>query len=280
MKVRKFTKTIAVISLVLIMASSGCHVGNVQKARYDKTVNLDSPLEMGSSVTAKTSYGDITATGTDSTGCSVVADITVRAPSLEEAAQIAEQIKIILSRSDNTLTIEADKPNIKKNRSISISYDITLPKQANLKCDSSYGDIKITNITGNTNIHTSYGDIDCDTLTGPLTLDTSYGDINCKTITTENIDAKSSYGDLRIESTPDSPADITVRLRTSYGDINLTTPPNFAGQVSMSTSYGSIKTDLPITIQGKINKKNIKGTIGTGNGKLDLNTSYGSIKLK
>lgn len=280
MKVRKFTKTIAVISLVLIMASSGCHVGNVQKARYDKTVNLDSALDMGSSVTAKTSYGSITAIGTDSTGCTVVADITVRAPSEEEAAQIASEIKIILSRSDNTLTIEADKPHVKKNRSISISYDITLPKQANLKCDSSYGDINITNITGNIKAHTSYGKINCDTLTGPLTLDTSYGDINCKQINSANIEAVSSYGDVRVDAFPTSPPEISVKLRTSYGGINLTTPPAFAGQVSMSTSYGSIQTDLPITIQGKINKKNIKGSIGTGKGKLDLNTSYGSIKLK
>ncbi|MCK5000397.1 MAG: DUF4097 family beta strand repeat protein [Anaerohalosphaera sp.] len=280
MKVRKFAKTIAVISLVLVVTTAGCNVNNSQKARYDKTISLDSPLPAGSTVIAKTSYGSITVTGTDSPGCTVVADITVKAPTEEEASEIASRIEILLTRSGDTLTIEADKPKVKKNRSISISYKITLPTRTNIKCDSSYGSVRLTNITGTINTHTSYGKVNCDTLNGPITIDTSYGDINCKEITSANLKASSSYGDIKVDTSQSTPADLTARVITSYGSINFTTPPNFAGEVSMSTSYGSIQTDLPITIKGKISKTNINGTIGSGKGKLNLNTSYGSIKLR
>jgi hypothetical protein len=57
-------------------------------------------------------------------------------------------------------------------------------------------------------------------------------------------------------------------------------PPSFAGQVELKTSYGSIKTALPVTVTGEIIKKAIKGTIGQGEGKLDLQTRSGSIHLK
>jgi DUF4097 and DUF4098 domain-containing protein YvlB len=67
---------------------------------------------------------------------------------------------------------------------------------------------------------------------------------------------------------------------TSYGSIEFTAPPDFAGQADLSTSYGSIRTEQPITISGPISKKKLKGTIGRGNGKLHLQTSSGSINLK
>jgi DUF4097 and DUF4098 domain-containing protein YvlB len=57
-------------------------------------------------------------------------------------------------------------------------------------------------------------------------------------------------------------------------------PPDFSGQVDMSTSYGSIRTERPITISGEVSKKKLKGTIGQGKGKLYLQTSSGSIKVK
>ena len=77
-----------------------------------------------------------------------------------------------------------------------------------------------------------------------------------------------------------TPADINANVTTSYGIINFVTPPKFSGQVDLATSYGSIKTDLPITVTGELGKQRIKGTVGQGNGKLNLKTSFGSIRIK
>jgi DUF4097 and DUF4098 domain-containing protein YvlB len=62
--------------------------------------------------------------------------------------------------------------------------------------------------------------------------------------------------------------------------VELTTPKNFSGEVEASTHNGSIKTELPITVKGKVSKKRLTGTIGTGQGKLYLETHNGSIKIK
>jgi len=66
---------------------------------------------------------------------------------------------------------------------------------------------------------------------------------------------------------------------TSYGSIDFTPPPAFAGQVDLSTSYGSVRTDRPITISGEVSKKKLQGTVGQGKGNLHLETSSGSINL-
>ena len=121
--------------------------------------------------------------------------------------------------------------------------------------------------------------IECRSVDGDIKLDTSYGDVNCKNIISDRLTAKSSYGDINVAYAEDASCEIQAELATSYGDIRLTVPAEFAGQVDLGTNYGSIRSDLPITVQGKISSKRINGTIGEGNGKLCLKTSYGSIKL-
>ena len=253
-----------VFCFCLLLVVSGCviHIGDWPRANYEKTIKVQAPLESGSFLAADTSYGSITVNGANTTDCSVLATIRVQAPSEQEAAEIAEQVKIELEQTGKTLTVRADKPHLKSKRSIGISYEITVPMQTNLECANSYGSIECMNINGQ--VHA----------------DTSYGDIKCRNIISGELKTSSSYGSVYIEYSDLAPAEIQADVSTSYGGIYFTAPPGFTGQVQLSTSYGSVKTDLPITVQGKISKTRIKGTIGEGNGKLILKTSYGSIGLR
>jgi DUF4097 and DUF4098 domain-containing protein YvlB len=62
--------------------------------------------------------------------------------------------------------------------------------------------------------------------------------------------------------------------------VEFVAPPNFSAEVNVSTHNGSIKTDIPITVTGKVRKGRLTGTIGTGEGKLHLETHNGSITIK
>lgn len=270
------------ILVALIISVSGCiSIGGFgPRAKYKKTIYLQTPLQTGSTLNVQSSYGSITVRGEEVADCNAIASITVQAPTEKEAKEIAEQIKIYFVPQGNTLTIKTDKPRIKNKRSIGISYKITTPVQTSIECKTSYGKVNLNNLVGNVKASTSYGKIYCTKVTGPIDVHTSYGDVICKEITSEKSKVKTSYGDISFEYSQNSPAETPTELRTSYGDISLTTPPKFAGQVDISTSYGSISTDLPITVKGKISKKRITGTIGEGTGNLNLKTSYGSIKIK
>jgi DUF4097 and DUF4098 domain-containing protein YvlB len=345
--------------LCMLVLISGCdfQIGDWGQAKYERTVQQQTSLNPGSNLLLQTSSGSIIVTGGDVTECSVIATIVGRAPSEEEAQLLAEQVKIELETVGDTLTVKAEKPPRKNRCSVSISYDITVPKQTNIECASSYGSIEISNIKGKISGKTSSGSIEAKNIEGPAAnLDTSYGSVKCRNITADNITVKSSSGNVKItnasfgeceahtsygsivsdelkgrsiklnsgsgsisltassadttnlytsygritcrqittnditaksgsgnidiafsESTPDQ---IVADLDTSYGSIDFTAPQNFAGQVDLSTSYGSIRTNRPITISGQISKKELKGTIGEGSGKLHLHTGSGSINLQ
>jgi DUF4097 and DUF4098 domain-containing protein YvlB len=270
------------LCLCSLLAVSGCviHIGDWPRAKYEKTIRLQAPLESGSTVVAKTNYGSIKAGGADTTDCNVVATISAQAPTKEEAAEIAEKVTIHLESAGKTLTVRADKPHVKNNRSISISYQITVPVQTNIECASSYGSIELADTSGYVKAHTSYGSIDCDSINGQIQADTSYGSVDCREIISDELTAGSNYGNIDIEYSDLAPGQTQANVSTSYGNIDFTAPPGFTGQVELATSYGSIKTDLPIVVKGRISSKRIEGTIGEGNGKLSLKTSYGSIRIR
>ena len=279
---KKNYSIVLALGFCLLLAVSGCivHIGNWPRAKYEKTITLKAALESGSTVVAKTSYGSITVSGADTADCIVVAEICVQAPTEEEAAEIAEKVNIQLEPAGKRLTVRADKPHVKNNRSISISYQITVPMQTNIECASSYGSIELADTSGYVKAHTSYGSIDCDSINGQIQVDTSYGSVDCREIISDELTAGSNYGNIDIEYSDLASAEIQANVSTSYGSINFTAPPGFTGQVELATSHGSIKTDLPIEVKGKISSKRIEGRIGEGNGKLSLKTSFGSIRIR
>jgi len=71
-----------------------------------------------------------------------------------------------------------------------------------------------------------------------------------------------------------------VDIVTHNGDIDFTSPPNFSAKADISTHNGSIRTALPITVVGEVSKRELRGTIGSGEGRLHLETHNGSIKIK
>jgi len=282
MKHNLYMKLTLLCLLCLSVIIPGCciQIGCWSRAKYERTEQLSAPMEAGGTVDVETSYGSITVTGGDVTECRVTAEISAQAPSEKEAQELAEQVKIELEPAGKTLNIRAKKPLLRNNRSISVDFDITVPKETSVECESSYGSIKVGNIKGDVKGHTSYGTIATENTDGPVELDTSYGGIHCVGITSDDIRARSSYGSIDIGCSGSCPADVAAKVSTSYGNIDFAVPTGFAGEVEMSTSCGSIKTELPITIKGELSKKQIKGTIGKGGGRLELETSYGSIKIR
>lgn len=242
------------LCLLLIITGCGIHIGDWSRAKYERTVQRQAPLAPGSTVVAQTSSGSITITGADVTDCNVVAQIRVQAPTEEEAQEIAEQVEIKLEPVGQTLTVRAEKPPKKRKRSISISYDINVPKQTNIDCTSSYGAIKLSDIDGNVKGKTSSGSISAEDIQGSAQLDTSYGPVTCRNITGDNIQLKSSSSAIRAETIVGS-----VNLKTSYGSI--TCDDISGGDIKLRTSSGKIK-------------------LSKASGKdYDLHTSYGSINV-
>jgi DUF4097 and DUF4098 domain-containing protein YvlB len=256
-------------------------MGRWFKERYERIEQVSAPTTGIEQLSVDTNYGDIIIKGADANGCDVSAKITAQAPTTDEAKSLAEQTKITLEPQGKILFVRAQKPETKKNSSISISYTITVPKNTGLECKSSYGNIRLANTIGDVTANTSYGDVTVETVSGKLRLNTSYGKVDCKQITCADFSANSSFGDVLVAFSNACPNDLKVKIATSYGDIDADVPLDFAGDVSIDTSFGKIKTDLAIVVKGELGKSHLSGTIGQGGeGSLELKTSFGSVKIE
>jgi DUF4097 and DUF4098 domain-containing protein YvlB len=290
---RMFKAISCCICLLVIISGCDFQIGDWARAKYERTVQKQTPISPGSKLIVETSAGSITIAGGDVTECSVIAEICGRAPTEEEAQLLAEQVTIELETVGDTLTVKADKPPSRNNRSVSISYDITVPKQTNIECSSSYGAIEIFNIKGRTSGKTSSGSIEAKNIDGSTNLDTSYGSVNCRNITGDNITAKSSSGSITAEIIKGP-----TQLTTSYGSITCTDMSD--GDLKLKTSSGKIRisnasfincdahTSYGSIVSDQLNGKLIKlhsgsGSINVTDSSTDttnLSTSYGRISCR
>ena len=251
---------VCLLCLLTTMASCCIDIGDWSRAKYERTDKLKAPLGLGSTLVLENDVGSITVIGLDVTDCNVIATISVKAPTKEEAKELADKIKIELDRDGKTLTLKTTKPRIKKRRSISISFDITVPKRTALELGSDVGKIHVSNITEKIEAKTDVGRITCEEISG-------------------DIDIKADVGTVKVVCSKNAPAACNATIATDVGSIEFTAPPNFSAAVHAETDVGSIRTDLPLTVTGKIGKT-LHGTIGTGEGKLNLKTDVGSIRIR
>jgi len=283
------------LCLCSLLTVIGCdiQIGDWGKAKYERTVQQQVPLAPGSTVIAQTSFGSVTITGADVTDCNVVAQIRVQAPTEEEAQKIAEQVKIKLEPIGKTLTVKAEKPPKKRRRSISISYDITVPKQTNVDCGSSFGAIKLSGIDGKVKGKTSSGSISAENIQGSTQLNTSFGSVTCKGISGDNVTVKSSSGSVTAEGIEGS-----SQFETSFGSI--TCKDISGGDVKLKTSSAKIKLSNASfgdcdahASYGSITVDELKGTslkLHSGSGSInvtessanmtDVSTSFGPINCR
>jgi len=265
MKNRYFRNMLPGCLLVcMLIALAGCdiHIGgiNVGKAEFKLTEQLSAPVKPGGKLEAATEVGSIDITGSETDQCNVTAVITARAPSVEEAQELAEKVKISLETAGDKIIVKTKKPSKKSNCSIGISFDITVPSQTSLHTSSNVGNIGISHITGSVRASTNVGNVTCSSFAG-------------------DIDARTNVGNVSVSySTTAGPAP-DVRLETNVGKASFVGPAELSATVDASTQIGSISTSRPLTVTGKINKS-VHGTIGDGKGRVKMLTNVGSITIK
>jgi hypothetical protein len=261
MKKGSFIKCIVLLllcSLSIATLLAGCciNISDLYRSRYEKTEHLSAPFASGQTLYLQNNVGVITVTGADVADCNVTATITARAMTMEKAEKLAGEVRIKLEPSDNKLYIRVEKSN----SSITIDFNITVPRKTALQLATNIGEIKIANIAK------------------PIKAEANIGAVSCKEIT-EDIDIQTNIGEINVLYSKTAPSACNANIKTNIGEINFDGPPGLSAQVNVLVNIGSIQTDLPLTVKGKLNK-NLNGTIGKGEGKVILKTNIGSIKIK
>ena len=282
--------TVSIVGCVINLGSCSCN------AKFDRVVELSEVLRADSKLYAQTSNGSINVTGTETEVCTITATINARSFTVEEAQLLAEQTEVRLEQTPEGLQTVIDRPKKKNRESISVQFEISVPRKTTLELRTSNGEIRVSSIEKAIDTQTSNGKIEITDVTGSVTahtsngrvtvtqanaerfdLHTSNGAITCEAITGD-MKASTSNGAIDVKYASDAAPATNIHLSTSNGSISVTTPKDYSAQVDASTSNSKIHTNIPITLQGELGKK-VKGTIGKGEGRLYLKTSNGSINI-
>ena len=278
--IRYMMTLVSVLALPLLLTGCVINIGScAMTARYEREMDLSAPLEPGLEFATKTHNGSVTVTGADTAECKVHARIVARAVTEEEAQELAEQTTVTLDRSGGRLTAKITRPERLVNKSVSVDLTVTLPRQTSLELVTHNGGVNVKNIEGTVVGTTHNGRVSTHQVKGDAKLQTQNGSVRC-TEFVGNANMSTHNGGVDVDYAQSAPPVCDIRLGTHNGGIELRTPPNYSAKIEASTHNGSIHTDLPVQVVGKVSKKNLRGTIGAGEGNLHLTTHNGSIRIK
>ena len=297
---RKFYYSSAVI-LCAIVCTGLLLGGCVPTQRYEKEVQFSEPLEPGHSFITKTHNGHVHATGIETNQCDIKAKITGWAGSVERAQELCDAVKVRFERVNGDLKVIMDRPVTSGNEGTGVALDVTLPTQTNFNVETHNGAIELRNTTGNARAKTHNGKIFADSIIGDMNLNTHNGEINCQqaigncNLNTHNGAVKVFYGQpddtgyncfaqthngsVDIRYSQDAACPSEVKATTHNGSIYFDPPAEYSAQVTAKTHNGKVSSNKPVTVVGEIKKNRITGTIGSGEGKLYLQTHNGSITI-
>jgi hypothetical protein len=251
---------VCLLLAAVVLVGCCCNIGDIFKAKYERTVQVSAPIAAGQTLNVYTDIGSITVTGGNFTDCNVTATIMAKAATEEKARKLSEETRIKLEPATDMLKLKVEKPPMVNREAVCVSFSITAPRQTAL------------------NLQTNVGELEIDNITEPIKVKTNVGKITCREITSRS-DLTTNVGEVKVVYAKDAPAACNAEITTSVGEIDFAGPDNLSAKFHASANVGSIETRLPLTVTGKIGKS-LDGTVGAGEGKVILETNVGSIKIR
>jgi DUF4097 and DUF4098 domain-containing protein YvlB len=129
-----------------------------------------------------------------------------------------------------------------------------------VRASTGNGDVEVRNVKARVNVSTGNGDVDVVTVEGPVEVSSGNGDI-----------------DVRMSALR---AAESMSFSTGSGDVFLTLPTNYNGELDASTGNGTIRSDFELKIKGQLNPRHIRATIGSGGPTLRMSTGNGQFEIR
>ena len=200
--------------------------------------------------------GGVSVKGWDQNQVLVRARVQAGAPTAEEAAALSRQITIETSGAK----IFANGPESRSNYRWDVSFEVFVPRRADLSVETHNGGISIAEVNGK---------IDFTAVNGGVVLKRIGGAVRGST----------TNGGLVIQLSGDRWEGETLDVSTTNGGVVMSIPENYSAQLETGTVNGSVSVDFPVTVQGRISKQ-IALNLGSGGAKVKAMTTNGGVTLK
>ena len=132
--------------------------------------------------------------------------------------------------------------------------------QGTVRVSTGNGEVDVRNAKGSVNVSTGNGNVDVVTVEGPVEVSSGNGDIDVR------------MSALRAKQ--------DMSFTTGSGDVKLTLPANYNGELDASTGNGSIRSDFDLKVKGQLSPRHVRATIGEGGPMLRLETGNGQFEIR
>jgi hypothetical protein len=196
-------------------------------------------------------------------------------------------------------------------KNVSISYEIVVPANTEVKSDSGSGSqevsgiaapvdadtgsgsITLTDIGGPVKANTGSGRIKAERVAGAFEAHTGSGSITMSQVSPGDVEATTGSGSIDLQGVAGSlqakagSGRINIqgeqtgdwKINTGSGSVSIDLPDDAAFRLDAESSSGGITIDHPVTVQGKISKRHLRGDVRGGGSELYIDTGSGSIKI-
>jgi DUF4097 and DUF4098 domain-containing protein YvlB len=178
------------------------------------------------------------------------------APTAAEADALSKQVTIETSGSK----IYANGPESRRDYHWDVSYEVFVPRRADLSVETHNGGISIADVNGR---------IDFSAVNGGVVLKRVGGAVKGST----------TNGGLVIELAGDRWDGETLDVSTTNGGINMSVPENYSAHLETGTVNGSVNFDFPVNLQGRLTKQ-IALNLGSGGATIKAMTTNGGVHVR
>jgi len=274
MKVKKFIQLAGGFTIILILLTA-CGGGietnfSVNNDGFEfpfnepsffayETLTIELPIVNQKSISLEGVRGDIEIEGqVDANSVIVTAEKRVGSDSLEDAEEHMNELEILAKDQIDEFIIQTLQPGNTQGRKYIVDYHIILPSEFEIEVTLTNGDISVQDVENSLMVDAVNGNVFLSNVFGSAVVDLTNGSI---------------------DSTMDLPLDGEIRMFTNNGNIGLSIPTSTSAIFAASVTNGSIRTSNLEFDDAVQNTKSLTGTLGIGEGVIDLGSINGHISV-
>jgi len=200
--------------------------------------------------------GGVSVKGWDQNQMLVRARVQTGAPTAAEAEALSKEIRIETSGAK----IFASGPDNRRDYHWDVSYEVFVPRRADLSIETHNGGIVISEVNGR---------IDFSATNGGVVLRRVGGTVKGST----------TNGGLVVELTGDRWEGETLDVSTTNGGVVMSIPENYSANLETGTVNGGISIDFPVAMpQGRA--KELAVNLGSGGAPVKARTTNGGVRIQ
>jgi DUF4097 and DUF4098 domain-containing protein YvlB len=200
--------------------------------------------------------GSVSIHGWDRSEVLVLAKIQTDGEDASDARDLASAISI---QTDGG-RVRAEGPRTRRRQSWSVSYDVWMPRQTDLRASTQNGGISVEDVDAR---------LDLSAVNGGLNLRGVSGDVHGET----------TNGPLNVDLDGDQWRGPGLDLRTTNGPVHLAIPDGYSAQLETGTVNGAMRIGFPVTVQGMIGRR-LTTQLGRGGASIRATTTNGPVEIQ